>query len=99
MRQWTTVALVSFAVATPALLVAQKKLSYDDVRKPLRWESGAPSAAFVSGGKHVQYSGGWWSKCIDPATGDSVEPERAPTKPVTELRRVAYVRDGALWLD
>ena len=99
MRQWTTVALVSFAVATPALLVAQKKLSYDDVRKPLRWESGAPSAAFVSGGKHVQYSGGWWSKCIDPATGDSVEPERALTKPVTELRRVAYVRDGALWLD
>ncbi len=92
-----------FAAAPLVLLLApvaaQKRLGYEDVRKPLRWEAGAPSASFVSGGKHVQYSGGWWSKCIDPATGESAEPERAPAKAPASTRRVAFVHDGAVWTD
>ena len=90
--------------AAPLLLLAssllgQARLTYPDVRKPIRWEAGAPSASFVSGGRHVQYSGGWWSMCIDPRTGEVVEPEREPARPAGAKRAVAYEHEGAVWLD
>ena len=87
MRTTIAAAAAPLALLTCASLVAQKKLSYDDVRKPVRWEAGAPSASFVSGGRHVQYSGGWWSMCIDPATGDRVEPEREAATAAARRRR------------
>ena len=66
MRLKIAVAAAPLALLVPSL-VAQAKLTYEDVRKPIGWEASAPSATFVSGGRHVQYSGGWWSKCVDPA--------------------------------
>ena len=98
MRLKIAVAAAPLALLVPSL-VAQAKLSYEDVRKPIRWEASAPSATFVSGGRHVQYSGGWWSKCVDPATGESAEPDREKARPAAPKQKVAMVHDGQLWVD
>jgi dipeptidyl-peptidase-4 len=96
---------LSFVVAAAPLVflssqvTAQQRLSYDDVRTPIRWEAGAPSASFVSGGRHVQYSGGWWSMCIDPATGQRAEPASEPARPPQAKRKIAMVHEGKLWID
>lgn len=98
MRLKLAVAAISLVLAASSLL-AQDQLRFEDTRKSLRWEAGAPSATFVSGGRYVQYSSGKVSRCIDPVTGESVDVEKDAARPAPSKQPVALLHDGQLWVD
>ncbi|MFN3241201.1 MAG: DPP IV N-terminal domain-containing protein [Planctomycetota bacterium] len=99
MRRLLAVAAVPLVVLSGSSLfcsplLAQKRLSYEDVRKGIRWESAAPRARLVAGGRYVEIGKRW----IDPATGKEVKSEAEPAAAAGK-RTIAFEYKGELWSD
>lgn len=95
--------LPGFALAQQAEApVATEKLTWEDLRKPIRWTVNGPAVGWAWDGTHVEFTEDGKKHWFHPATREVLEPKPKPAegeeKPVPGAPRRASLRNGKLVL-
>jgi dipeptidyl-peptidase-4 len=91
------------AVAQPGVpsgvqQLGTERLTFEDVKKPIAWQSSVPQTRWAADGRHVEIGERTKVEWLDPVTGaTTARPDDAVEAPAAS-RKVAMLRDGDLWL-